>query len=108
MGVRATMYGSQKSHYPCLKIDNDHIFRNDYTIKTTQPISMILVQYHSFQKTMFDLMKLKYMYIHVCYILEYQSNENRAFRIFWDTRYSTHIHKAHPNKQNHNEEKYCK
>ena len=22
-----------------------------------------------------------------CYIFEYQSNENRAFRVFWDTRY---------------------
>ena len=42
------MYGSQKSHYPCLKcheneekIDNDRVLRNDYRIKTTQPFSMI-------------------------------------------------------------------
>ena len=25
--------------------------------------------------------------IKIYYIFEYQSNENRAFRLFWDTRY---------------------
>ena len=40
--------------------------------------------YHSFQKTMFYLMTLT-----ICYTyFEYQSNENQAFRFFWDTRYS--------------------
>ena len=34
--------------------------------------------YHSFQKTMFDLMKYKCL----CYRFEYQSNENWAFRFF--------------------------
>ena len=54
MDVRATMYGSKKIHYPCLKcheneekIDNDHVLRNDHIINTTQPISMILVSFFS-------------------------------------------------------------
>ena len=50
-GFQATMYGSQKSHYPWLKchkneekFDNIWLwFRNGHRIKTTQPISMILV-----------------------------------------------------------------
>ena len=50
VGSRATMYGSQKSHYPWLKcheneekIDNDYVLRNDHRIKTTQPFSIILI-----------------------------------------------------------------
>ena len=53
---------SQKSDYPRLnghenedKLDNDYVLRNDHRIKTTQPISMILVSF--FQKTIFYLMK---------------------------------------------------
>ena len=52
MGSRASMYGSQKSHYPWLKchkneekIENDDVFINDHRNKTTQPISMILVSF---------------------------------------------------------------
>ena len=48
-----------KRHYPWLKCheneekyDNDYVLRNDHRIKTTQPISMILVSVF-FQKTMF-------------------------------------------------------
>ena len=46
------MYGSKKSHYPWQKyheneekIGNDYVLRNDHRIKTTQPISMILVSF---------------------------------------------------------------
>ena len=56
----------RKIHYPCLKchenedkIDNDLILRNDQRIKTTQPISMILVSFFSEDK-LFYVMKLKY------------------------------------------------
>ena len=52
MGFRATMYGSQKSQYPWLKchaneekVDHDNVLRNSRRIKTTQPISMILVSF---------------------------------------------------------------
>ena len=77
------MYGSQESHYPWLKsheneenIDNDYVFEKlDHRIKTTQPISMILVSFFSEDNVLFDEIK-------ICYILEYQSNENRVFRFF--------------------------
>ena len=43
------------------KRDIDHILKNDhYRIKTTQPISLILVSFFFLQKTMFYLMELKY------------------------------------------------
>ena len=74
------MYGSQKSHYPWLKchenekkIDNDYVLRNGNRIKTTQPISIILVSFFSEDNVLSDEIK-------TCYIFEYQSNENRAFR----------------------------
>ena len=54
--------------------------RNDHRIKTTQPISMILVSFFSEDNVLSDEIK-------ICYILEYQSNENQAFRFYWDTRY---------------------
>ena len=80
MGVWATIYESQKSHYPCLKRheneeknDIDHALRNDHRIKTTQPISLILVSFFSEDNVLADKIK-------ICYIFEYQSNENRAFR----------------------------
>ena len=65
MGVRATIYGSQKSHYPCLKcheneekIDNDHVLRNDHRIKTIQPSSMILVLFFSEDNVLSDEIKI--------------------------------------------------
>ena len=90
MGVRATMYRSHKSHYdyPCLKcheneekIDNDRVLRNNHRIKTITKLPMILVLFFSEDNVLSDEIK-------ICYIFEYQSNENRAFRFFWDTRYS--------------------
>ena len=79
------MYGSQKNHYPWLKchenedkIDNDFVLRNDHRIKTTQPISMILVSFFSEDNVLSDEIK-------ICYISEYQSNENQAFRLLGDT-----------------------
>ena len=64
MGSRATMYGSQKSHKPWLKcheneekIDNDDVFKNDHRIKTTQPISMILVSFFSEDNVLSDKIK---------------------------------------------------
>ena len=74
------MYGSQKSHNPWLerhknedKISNDYILRYYNRIKTTQPISMILVSSFSEDNVLSDDIK-------IWYIFEYQSNENRAFR----------------------------
>ena len=81
-----TMYGSQKSHNPWLKcheneekIDNDNVFRNDHIIKTTQPISMILVSFFLEDNVLSDEIK-------ILYIFAFQSNKNRAFCFFWDTR----------------------
>ena len=61
MGFLATMNGSPKSHYPWLKcheneekIENDHVLRNDHRIKTTQPISMILVSFFSEDNVLSD------------------------------------------------------
>ena len=81
LGFRATMCGSQKSHYPWLKcheiaeeIDNDYVLRNDNRIKILKPISKILVSFFSEDNVLSDEVKL-------CYnIFEYQSNENQAFR----------------------------
>ena len=93
MGFRTTMYGSQKSHYPWLKcheneekIDNGYVLRNDHRIKTTctQPISMILVSFCSEDNVLSDEIK-------ICYIFEYQSNENQAFRFIWDTWYKNQL-----------------
>ena len=65
MCFRATMYGSQKSHYLWLKCheneektDNDYVFRNVHRINTAQPISMNLVSF--FHKTILYLLKSKY------------------------------------------------
>ena len=80
MGFRATMYGSQKSHYPCLnvtrmkkKMKNYYVLKNYHRIKTTQPISMILVSFFSEDNVLFDEIK-------ICFIFEYQGNKIRAFR----------------------------
>ena len=74
------VYGS---HYPWLKcheneekMDNDYVLRNDHRIKTTQPLSMIFVSFFSEDNVLSDE-------INICYIFEYQSNENWAFRFFW-------------------------
>ena len=76
------MYGNQKKHFPWLKChkyeektDNDYVLRNDHRIKTTLPISMILVSFFSKDNVLSDEIK-------ICYIFEYQSNENQAFRFF--------------------------
>ena len=54
------MYGSQKNIIPDheneAKIDNDYVLRNDHRIKTTLPISMILVSFFSED----NLIKSKY------------------------------------------------
>ena len=71
------MYGSQKSHYPWLKchdneenIDNVYVLRYDHRIKT-------LVSLFSEDYVVCDEIK-------ICYIFEYQGNENLTFR-FWGT-----------------------
>ena len=55
------MYGSQKNHNPWLKcheneekIENDYILRNDNRMKTTKPISMILVSFFSEDNVLSD------------------------------------------------------
>ena len=70
MGIRATMYGSQKNHYPWLKsheneekIDNDYVLRNDHRTKTTQPISMILVSFFSEDTVLFNKIKICYIFL---------------------------------------------
>ena len=90
MGFQATMYGSQKSHYPWLKC-HKHEEKLTMTMFWEMTIeSKLLNKFHwswylSFRRQCFihedDEMKK-------CYIFEYQSNENQAFRFFWDTRYS--------------------
>ena len=85
MGFPAAMYGSQNlSHYPWLKcheneekFDNDYVFKNGHRIKTTQPIPMILVSFFSEDNDLSDEIK-------ICYIFEYQSKKNRAFRFLGD------------------------
>ena len=66
MGLRATMYGNQKSRYPWLKyhekeekIENDYVLRNDHIIKTTQPVSMILVLFFSEDNVLSDEKKIR-------------------------------------------------
>ena len=51
------------------------IWENDHRIKTTQPISMILVSLFSEDNVLSDEIKM-------CYIFEFQSNKNRAFHFF--------------------------
>ena len=78
------MYGSQKSHYPWLKrheneekIDNDYVLRNDHRIKTTQPISMILVSFFSEDNVLSNEIK-------ICYIFEYEITKiTRSAFFFW-------------------------
>ena len=89
MGIRATMYGSQKSHYPYLKrhtnedkSDIDYVLRNDHRIKTTQPLSIILVSFFSEDNVLSGEIK-------ICYNLwNIRVTEIQACRFFGDTRYS--------------------
>ena len=59
----------------------------EMVVESRLPIQIKWSWYHSFQKTMCYLMKWKYA------IFEYQSNENWAFRFFWDTRYTCKLKK---------------
>ena len=72
------MYGSQESQNPWLKcyeneekIENYHVVRNDHRIKTTPPISMILVSFFSEDNVLSDEMKNEKWNI-----FEYHSKEN--------------------------------
>ena len=72
LGVRATMYGSQKSHYPCLKMSREwrenwqwSCLRNYHRIKTTQPISMILVSFFSEDNVLSDGKKKKAIFLNI-------------------------------------------
>ena len=64
-----------------IKFVNDCVSRNGCRINTIEPNQMILVSFFSDDNTLSDEIK-------ICSIFEYQSNENRAFRFFGDTRYS--------------------
>ena len=73
--------GSPKSHYPWLKcheneekIEHDHVLRNDHRIKTTQPISMILVSFFSEDNVLSDEKRKKN--------LEYQSKKKSSILLF--------------------------
>ena len=59
------------------KSDIDYVLRYDHRIKTTQPISLILVSFFSEDNV---------LHVHVSdeikHIFEYQSNQNQAFRYF--------------------------
>ena len=65
------------------KFINDCVPGNGCRIDTTEPNRMILVSFFSGDNVLSDEIK-------ICYIFEFQSNENRAFR-FWDTRYISFI-----------------
>ena len=60
------------------KIVNDRVSRNGFRINTTEPNHMILVSFFSEDNVLSDEIK-------ICYIFEFQSNENRAFRFFGGT-----------------------
>ena len=81
MEVRKAIIPAWKCHENEEKIDNDRILRNDYRIKITQPISMILVSFCS-EDGVLDLVKLKYAIFSNIKVL----NKNWAFHFFWDTR----------------------
>ena len=67
---QTTMYGSQKSYnYPGVKchenedqIANDYVLRYYHRIKTTQPISMILVSFFSEDNVLSDEIKICYIF----------------------------------------------
>ena len=77
MEVRKANYPWLKCHENEEKMYNDYyVLENDHRIKTTQPISLILVSFFSEDNVLSDEIK-------ICYMFEYQSNENRAFRLFF-------------------------
>ena len=65
MGVPSTMYGSQKSHYPCLKRhENEEKSHIDHLLwemtiesKLLEPISWILVSFFSEDNVLSDEIK---------------------------------------------------
>ena len=69
-----------KCHENEEKFDYDYVLRNDHRIKTSKPISMILVSFFSEDNVLSDE-------IQICYILKYQSSKNWAFHFLGDTRY---------------------
>ena len=63
MGFQATAYGSQKSHYPwltCHKNEEKKFDKDD--MKTTRPISMILVSFFSKDNVLSDEVKICYIF----------------------------------------------
>ena len=90
MGFRAPWLPGPwlKCHENEEKIENDFVLRHDHGIKTTQPISIILVSFFSCRRQCFIWWKKK-----KSYTFEYQSNENRAFRFWRDTRCNSIKHK---------------
>ena len=54
---------------------NECVSRNGYRINTTAPNHMIVVSFLSEDNILSDEIK-------ICYVFEFQSNENRAFRFF--------------------------
>ena len=73
MEVRKAITPDWKCHENEEKISNDTVLRNEHRFKTTQQILMILVSFFLEDNVLSDEIK-------ICYIFEYQSNENRAFR----------------------------
>ena len=80
MEVRKAVTPWLKCHDNEEKIDIDYVLRNDHSIKTTRPISMILVSFFLEDNVLSDEIK-------ICYIFDYQINENQEFCLFWDTWY---------------------
>ena len=68
-----------KCHENEEKIENDYVLRNDHIIKTTQPISMILVSFFSEDNVLSDDIKNAIL----SNIM--QSKQNRAFRFLGGT-----------------------
>ena len=58
MGFRTEMSREENEE----KIGNDHVLRNDYRIKTTQPISIILVSFFSEDNVLSDEIKICYIF----------------------------------------------
>ena len=69
-----SIYPWLKCHENEAKFDNDYVFINDDTIKTTLTISLILVSFF-----------LEDNELKIWCISEYQRNENQAFRFFLGT-----------------------
>ena len=63
------------AHWSVRKFVNECVSRIGCRINTTEPNHMILVSFFSEDNVLSDKIK-------ICYIFEFQSNENRAFRFF--------------------------